>query len=158
MNLSVKSTLSGEFTIVNKSLVDALKKHNLWDDIMVKELKYYNGSIQHIERIPENIRQIYKTAFEVDPEWLIQCGSRRQKWIDQSQSLNLYIAGVSGKKLDSMYKSAWMNGLKTTYYLRAMGASDGEKSTAHDGKLNKVKREEEPKFCAIDEPDCEACQ
>lgn len=158
MNLSVKSTLSGEFTIVNKSLVDALKKHDLWDDIMVKELKYYNGSIQHIERVPQEIRDVYKTAFEVDPEWLIQCGSRRQKWIDQSQSLNLYIAGVSGKKLDSMYKSAWMNGLKTTYYLRAMGASDGEKSTAHDGKLNKVKREEEPKFCAIDEPDCEACQ
>jgi|AntRauTorckE5430_2_1112549.scaffolds.fasta_scaffold00074_22 ribonucleoside-diphosphate reductase alpha chain len=161
MNLAVKSTLSGEFTIINKSLVDELKKLKLWDDIMVKELKYYDGSIKSIERIPENIRRIYKTAFEVDPKWLIECASRRQKWIDQSQSLNLYVSGVSGKKLDSMYKLAWTMGLKTTYYMRALAASDGEKSTLHDGKLNKVKREEptvDPKFCSIDEPDCEACQ
>ncbi|WP_425248419.1 ribonucleoside-diphosphate reductase subunit alpha [Candidatus Synchoanobacter obligatus] len=162
MNLAVKSTLSGEFTVVNSHLVKALKAEGLWDDVMVKELKYYNGSIQQIERIPLNIRETFKTAFEVDPSWLIKCASRRQKWIDQSQSLNLYVAGVSGKKLDSIYKLAWKLGLKTTYYLRTVGASDGEKSTIHDGKLNKVTREEKPatdaEFCSIDNPDCESCQ
>lgn len=162
MNLAVKSTLSGEFTVINSHLVKALKAEGLWDDVMVKELKYYNGSIQEIERIPAAIRSTFKTAFEVDPSWLIKCASRRQKWIDQSQSLNLYVAGVSGKKLDSIYKLAWQSGLKTTYYLRTVGASDGEKSTIHDGKLNKVKREETPatdaEFCSIDNPDCEACQ
>ncbi|UTC24988.1 ribonucleoside-diphosphate reductase subunit alpha [Candidatus Comchoanobacter bicostacola] len=158
MNLAVKSTLSGEFTVVNKYLVADLRKLGLWDDVMVKELKYYNGSIQQIDRIPAEIRARYKTAFEVDPLWLIKCASRRQKWIDQSQSLNLYVANVSGKKLDNIYKSAWQMGLKTTYYLRAVGASDGEKSTIHDGKLNKVKREDEPQFCSVEDPDCEACQ
>lgn len=162
MNLAVKSTLSGEFTVVNNHLVKELKAIGLWDDVMVKELKYYNGSIQQIERIPQDIRDTFKTAFEVDPSWLIRCASMRQKWIDQSQSLNLYVAGVSGKKLDAIYKQAWRLGLKTTYYLRTVGASDGEKSTIHDGKLNKVAREEKPatsaEFCSIDNPDCEACQ
>lgn len=161
MNLAVRSTLSGDFTIINKHLVNELKKLDLWDEVMVKELKYYNGSIQHIERIPEEIRNVYRTAFEIDAEWLIKCASRRQKWIDQSQSLNLYVANVSGKKLANIYMSSWKRGLKTNYYLRSLGATDGEKSTIHDGKLNRVKREEpqeEPKFCSIEDPDCEACQ
>jgi ribonucleoside-diphosphate reductase alpha chain len=162
MNLAVKSTLSGEFTVVNSHLVKVLKAEGLWDDVMVKELKYFNGSIQEIDRIPQHIRDMFKTAFEIDPLWLIKGASRRQKWIDQSQSLNLYVAGVSGKKLDVIYKTAWKLGLKTTYYLRTVGASDGEKSTIHDGKLNKVAREEKPataaEFCSIEDPDCEACQ
>lgn len=162
MNLAVKSTLSGEFTVINKYLVKKLKDLGLWDDVMVKELKYYNGSIQKIDRIPQDIRDTFKTAFEIDPLWLIRCASRRQKWIDQSQSLNLYVAGVSGKKLDQIYKTAWQMGLKTTYYLRSMGASDGEKSTLRDSALNKVNRESEDaqqaEMCSIDNPDCEACQ
>jgi ribonucleoside-diphosphate reductase alpha chain len=161
MNLAVKSTLSGEFTVVNKYLVQELKALGIWDDFMVKELKYYDGSIQQIDRIPEEIRLRYKTAFEVDPLWLVRCASRRQKWLDQSQSLNLYVANVSGKKLDQLYKSAWQMGLKTTYYLRTVAATDGEKSTIHDGKLNKVEKAEaepQPKYCSIEDPDCEACQ
>ncbi len=157
-NLYVKSNLSGEFTVVNMYLVDELKALNLWDQVMVNDLKYYNGSVQQIDRIPQELKERFKTAFEVEPQWLIDCASRRQKWIDQAQSLNLYMAKPSGKKLDTMYKEAWTKGLKTTYYLRSMGASNAEKSTITDGALNAVKIEEAPKACSITDPDCEACQ
>lgn len=157
-NLYVKSNLSGEFTVVNMYLVDDLKALNLWDQVMVNDLKYYNGSIQQIDRIPEELKRRYATAFEIDPMWLVEAGSRRQKWIDQSQSLNLYMAKPSGKKLDTIYKQAWLKGLKTTYYLRSMGASNAEKSTITDGALNAVKIEPETKACSILDPDCEACQ
>jgi len=169
-NLYVKSNLSGEFTIANKSLVDDLKKLNLWDEVMIADLKYFDGAISKIDRIPENIRTLYATAFEMEPSWLIEAGARRQKWIDQSQSLNIYMAGVSGKKLDDTYKLAWIRGLKTTYYLRSMGATAAEKSTVRAGSLNAVPSDGgvaraaietsavEIKYCAIDDESCESCQ
>jgi ribonucleoside-diphosphate reductase alpha chain len=123
---------------------------------MVNDLKYYDGSVRNIARIPQNLKELYATAFEVDPLWLVDAGSRRQKWIDQSQSLNLYMAEPSGKKLDTLYRHAWIRGLKTTYYLRSMGATNAEKSTIHDRALNAVSTT--PAACAIDNPDCEACQ
>lgn len=137
-NLYVKSNLSGEFTVVNPYMVKDLKALDLWDEVMVNDLKYYDGSLQPIDRVPEEIRQRYATAFEVEPRWLVEAASRRQKWIDQAQSLNLYIKGVSGKKLDVTYRMAWFRGLKTTYYLRALGATSVEKSTVDRGTLNAV--------------------
>jgi len=154
-NLFVKSNLSGEFTVVNPYLVDDLKRHGLWDDVMVNDLKYYDGSVQNIDRVPEELKAIYATAFEVDSRWLVEAGSRRQKWIDQGQSLNLYMAEPSGKKLDNLYKLAWVRGLKTTYYLRSLGATAVEKSTAQESE---PAVESEPKVCSILDPDCEACQ
>ena len=121
-NLYVKSNLSGEFTVVNPYLVNALKERGLWDNVMVNDLKYYDGSVQPIERMPADLKEQFRTAFEVEPRWLVEAASRRQKWIDQAQSLNLYIAEANGKKLDVTYKMAWLLGLKTTYYLRAIGA------------------------------------
>ena len=137
-NLFVKSNLSGEFTVVNQYLVRDLKALNLWDEVMVGDIKYFDGSLAKIDRIPAELRQLYATAFEVDPVWLIEAGARRQKWIDQAQSLNLYFNGASGKKLDETYKLAWIRGLKTTYYLRSMGATAAEKSTGKGGELNAV--------------------
>ena len=128
-NLFVKSNLSGEFTVINPYLVADLKALGLWDEVMVNDLKYYNGSVATISRIPDELKQRYATAFEIDPIWLVEAGSRRQKWIDQAQSLNLYMAQPSGKKLDQLYRHAWMRGLKTTYYLRSLGATNTEKST-----------------------------
>ncbi len=161
-NLFVKSNLSGEFTVVNPYLVDDLKKINLWDSVMVNDLKYYEGSVQRIDRVPQEIKEVYATAFEIEPRWLVDAASRRQKWIDQAQSLNLYIAGANGKKLDITYRMAWLRGLKTTYYLRALAATTTEKSTVSDNKLNKVSSGSEaaavPAACSIDDPDCEACQ
>jgi len=180
-NLYVKSNLSGEFTVINPYLVRDLKARDLWDSVMINDLKYYDGSVQQIERIPQELKDLYATAFEVDTKWIVDAASRRQKWIDQAQSLNLYIAGASGKKLDVTYRMAWYRGLKTTYYLRALAATSTEKSTINTGKLNAVSsgghgpddsaitapRPAEaapagpapvPKACAIDEPDCEACQ
>ncbi|MBS0352233.1 MAG: ribonucleoside-diphosphate reductase subunit alpha [Proteobacteria bacterium] len=156
-NLFVKSNLSGEFTVINPYLVQDLKKLNLWDAAMVYDLKYFNGSLTEIERIPSNLKQLYATAFEIEPRWLVECASRRQKWIDQSQSLNLYMAEPSGKKLDILYRMAWLLGLKTTYYLRSMGATGTEKATISDRALNAVTIEE-TKACSITDPDCEACQ
>jgi len=156
-NLYVKSNLSGEFTVVNPYLVADLKELNLWDEVMVNDLKYFNGSVQPISRIPEHLKARYATAFEIDPMWLIEAASRRQKWLDQAQSLNVYMAKPSGKKLDELYRQAWLRGLKTTYYLRSLGASNAEKSTVTtDGALNAVKLE--PQACSIIDPDCEACQ
>ncbi|MEX2469030.1 MAG: ribonucleoside-diphosphate reductase subunit alpha [Pseudohongiellaceae bacterium] len=158
-NLYVKSNLSGEFTVVNPYLVNDLKQLNLWDAVMVNDLKYYEGSVQKIDRVPQEIKAVYATAFEIEPRWLVDAASRRQKWIDQAQSLNLYVAGASGKKLDITYRMAWLRGLKTTYYLRALAATTTEKSTVADNKLNKVATEAAvPAACAIDDPDCEACQ
>ena len=158
-NLYVKSNLSGEFTVVNPYLVAELKALNLWDEVMVNDLKYFNGSVQPISRIPEELKRRYATSFEIDPMWLVEAASRRQKWIDQAQSLNIYMAQPSGKKLDQLYTHAWIRGLKTTYYLRSLGASNAEKSTITDGALNAVKLiEEAPKVCSILDPDCEACQ
>ncbi|MBA3537592.1 MAG: ribonucleoside-diphosphate reductase subunit alpha [Tatlockia sp.] len=157
-NLYVKSNLSGEFTVINPYLVDDLKALNLWDEVMVNDLKYFNGSVQPISRIPAALKARYATAFEIDPQWLVEAASRRQKWIDQAQSLNIYMAKPSGKNLDKLYKLAWIRGLKTTYYLRSLGASNTEKSTVNEGVLNAVKVEEEPKLCSILDPDCEACQ
>ena len=179
-NLSVKSNLSGEFTVVNEYLVRDLKKLGLWDDVMVMDLKHFDGSLRRIDRVPEELKQLYATAFEIEPQWLIEAGARRQKWIDQAQSLNIYMAGASGKKLDETYKLAWLRGLKTTYYLRTMGATHAEKSTVAAGALNAVSSGAAPtmsaapaavvapvadevpasdiKFCSIDNPDCEACQ
>ena len=137
-NLYVKSNLSGEFTVVNPYMVRDLKALGLWDKVMVNDLKYYDGSMQAIERIPAELKQKYATAFEVEPRWLVDAASRRQKWIDQAQSLNLYIAGASGKKLDITYRMAWLRGLKTTYYLRALSATSTEKSTLDRGTLNAV--------------------
>lgn len=156
-NLYVKSNLSGEFTVINPYLVNDLKALNLWDDVMVNDLKYYNGSVQPISRIPTALKARYATAFEIEPTWLIEAASRRQKWIDQAQSLNIYMAQPSGKKLDVLYKEAWIKGLKTTYYLRSLGASNAEKSTITDSALNAVKVAE-PQACSILDPDCEACQ
>ena len=174
-NLSVKSNLSGEFTVVNEYLVRDLKKLGLWDDVMVMDLKHFDGSLRRIDRVPEEIKSLYATAFEVETVWLVEAASRRQKWIDQAQSLNIYMAGASGKKLDETYKLAWLRGLKTTYYLRTIGATSAEKSTVSRGQLNAVSSgastasmapaelaAAEPatdvKFCSIDNPDCEACQ
>ncbi len=185
-NLYVKSNLSGEFTVINPYLVRALKERGLWDTVMVNDLKHFEGSVQKISRIPDELKAIFATAFEVEPRWIVDAASRRQKWIDQAQSLNLYIAGANGKKLDITYKMAWLRGLKTTYYLRALGATSAEKSTINTGALNAVKpatvaqapvapapevkpevaAEEEgfaqaapvPMACSIDNPDCEACQ
>ena len=187
-NLYVKSNLSGEFTVINPYLVRALKARDLWDSVMVNDLKHFEGSVQKISRIPEELKAIFATAFEVEPRWIVDAASRRQKWIDQAQSLNLYIAGANGKKLDLTYKMAWLRGLKTTYYLRALGATSAEKSTINTGALNAVKpatvtaapvaavaapeakpevpAEEDgfanaapvPQACSIDNPDCEACQ
>ena len=139
----MKSNLSGEFTVVNAYMVRDLKALGLWDKVMVNDLKYYDGSLQAIERVPEDIKQRYATAFEVEPRWLVDAASRRQKWIDQAQSLNLYIAGASGKKLDVTYRMAWLRGLKTTYYLRALGATSAEKSTLDRGTLNAVSADSE---------------
>lgn len=160
-NLYVKSNLSGEFTIVNEQLVNDLKARGLWDEVMVSDLKYYDGSLQKIERIPADLKALYATAFDVDPSWLVEAAARRQKWIDQAQSLNLYFAVPSGKKLNDIYMLAWLRGLKTTYYLRSLGATAAEKSTGMGGELNAVSAqvpEEGPKMCSIDNPDCEACQ
>ena len=137
-NLFVKSNLSGEFTVVNRYLVRDLKALNLWDEVMVGDIKYFDGSLAKIDRIPQELRSLYATAFEIDPVWLIEAAARRQKWIDQAQSLNLYFHGASGKKLDEAYKLAWVRGLKTTYYLRALGATHAEKSTGKGGELNAV--------------------
>ncbi|MDX1369753.1 ribonucleoside-diphosphate reductase subunit alpha, partial [Pseudomonas sp.] len=137
-NLYVKSNLSGEFTVINPYLVHDLKARGLWDSVMINDLKYYDGSVQQIERIPQELKDLYATAFEVDTKWIVDAASRRQKWIDQAQSLNLYIAGASGKKLDVTYRMAWYRGLKTTYYLRALAATSTEKSTVNTGKLNAV--------------------
>ncbi len=188
-NLSVKSNLSGEFTIVNEYLVRDLKKLGLWDDVMVMDLKHFDGSLRRIDRVPEDLKALYATAFEIETQWLVEAAARRQKWIDQAQSLNIYMAGASGKKLDETYKLAWLRGLKTTYYLRTVGATHAEKSTVKAGHMNAVSSEggisgsstksvttssvaaidasmslnhvdpaTDMKFCAIDNPDCEACQ
>ncbi|GAA4356768.1 ribonucleoside-diphosphate reductase subunit alpha [Kangiella marina] len=161
-NLYVKSNLSGEFTVVNPYMVRELKKRNLWDNVMVNDLKYYEGSLKPIERIPQELKDLFANAFEVEPKWLVEAASRRQKWIDQAQSLNLYMSEPSGKKLDMVYRMAWFRGLKTTYYLRSMGATSTEKSTISDGKLNAVSSapvgSAAPQACSIDDPDCEACQ
>ncbi|MFA6014202.1 MAG: ribonucleoside-diphosphate reductase subunit alpha [Gallionellaceae bacterium] len=168
-NIFVKSNLSGEFTIINESLVNDLKALGLWDEVMIADLKYFDGSLAKIDRIPAELRSLYATAFEVEPKWLIEAAARRQKWIDQAQSLNIYMSGVSGRKLDETYKLAWTRGLKTTYYLRTLGATSAEKSTSRAGSLNAVSSgsdngivaagvAEETKFCSIDNPECEACQ
>ncbi len=184
-NLYVKSNLSGEFIVVNDYLVRDLKSRGLWDEVMVSDLKYFDGSLARIDRVPADLRALYATAFEIDPSWLVEAASRRQKWIDQAQSLNIYMAGASGKRLDDTYKLAWLRGLKTTYYLRTLAATSSEKSTAHRGsQLNAVDtgsgaanfsyasitagaavassdisaEQIAAKFCAIDNPDCEACQ
>jgi ribonucleoside-diphosphate reductase alpha chain len=173
-NLFVKSNLSGEFTVVNEYLVGDLKNLGLWDEVMVADLKYFDGNLSRIDRVPAELRGLYATAFEVDPVWIVEAGARRQKWIDQSQSLNIYMGQASGKKLDETYKLAWQRGLKTTYYLRSMGATHAEKSTVKTGHLNAVPAEGgalaamaaaplasvEPEitFCKIDDPECEACQ
>lgn len=161
-NLYAKSNLSGDFTVVNMYLVDDLKQRKLWDEVMVNDLKYYDGSVAQIDRIPDDLKEIYATAFEVDSRWLVEAGSRRQKWLDQAQSLNLYMPEPNGSKLDNLYKLAWVKGLKTTYYLRTMGATHVEKSTLADGKLNAVQNAPQesstPQVCSILDPDCEACQ
>ncbi len=167
-NMFVKSNLSGEFTVVNPYLVQDLKERGLWDEVMVNDLKYYDGSVQPIDRIPPELKARYTTAFEMDARWLVEAASRRQKWIDQAQSLNLYMAEPSGKKLDNLYKLAWVRGLKTTYYLRSMGATGVEKTSAPtSNEGNKVSASaggfvsagaEAPKACSILDPDCEACQ
>jgi ribonucleoside-diphosphate reductase alpha chain len=176
-NLFVKSNLSGEFTVVNEYLVRDLKKLGLWDAVMVNDLKHFDGSIGKIDRVPVELRKVYATAFEVDATWLVEAAARRQKWIDQAQSLNIYMAGANGRKLDETYRLAWMRGLKTTYYLRTLAATSAEKSTGKGGELNSVPASggmagitaapangavegasEEAKFCSIDNPDCEACQ
>ncbi len=168
-NLYVKSNLSGEFTVVNEYLVSDLKKAGMWDEVMIADLKYFDGNLARVDRAPAELRRLYATAFEVEPKWLVEAAARRQKWIDQSQSLNIYMPGASGKKLDETYKLAWLRGLKTTYYLRAMGATHAEKSTSKAGALNAVPSgggmteaastvAGEPQFCSIDNPECEACQ
>ncbi|MFN3629462.1 MAG: ribonucleoside-diphosphate reductase subunit alpha, partial [Casimicrobiaceae bacterium] len=198
-NLFVKSNLSGEFTVINEHLIDDLKARGLWDEVMISDLKYFDGALGKIDRIPEELKALYATAFEMDPIWLVEAAARRQKWIDQAQSLNIYMAGASGKKLDELYKLAWKRGLKTTYYLRTLAATSAEKSTGKGGELNAVPSAagtaessslslrvaasgmthaavggaalgaglaaasgEVPatdiKFCAIDDPGCEACQ
>jgi ribonucleoside-diphosphate reductase alpha chain len=177
-NLYVKSNMSGDFTVVNAFLVRDLKERGLWDEVMVSDLKYFDGSLGAIDRVPDDLKALYATAFEIDSAWLIEAASRRQKWIDQAQSLNLYIANPSGKKLDALYRLAWNRGLKTTYYLRSRSATHVEKSTLKgtDGKLNAVSAsvsavshapiampDTAPDLssvmaCSIDNPECEACQ
>jgi len=184
-NLSVKSNLSGEFTIVNEYLVRDLKALGLWDDVMVMDLKHYEGSLRPIDRVPESLKALYATAFEIEAPWLVEAASRRQKWIDQAQSLNIYIAGASGKKLDDTYKLAWLRGLKTTYYLRTKAATHVEMSTVTNNRHNAVSSggaaslsaldalaaqaraqlasateasATDIKFCGVDDPTCEACQ
>jgi ribonucleoside-diphosphate reductase alpha chain len=175
-NIYVKSNLSGEFTVVNEQLVRDLKELDLWDDVMVSDLKYFDGSLARIDRVPAELRDLYATAFEVDSTWIVEAGARRQKWIDQAQSLNIYMAGASGKKLDETYRLAWVRGLKTTYYLRTLAATSAEKSTGRGGELNAVSASgditasyakaapkaaaepDAPKLCALDDPTCEACQ
>jgi ribonucleoside-diphosphate reductase alpha chain len=179
-NIYVKSNLSGEFTVANKYLVADLKALNMWDEVMVGDLKYFDGSLAKIDRVPAELRSLYATAFEVEPAWLVEAAARRQKWIDQAQSLNIYMAGASGKKLDETYKLAWLRGLKTTYYLRTLGATSAEKSTGKGGELNSVPTHggqlgggaiaagapmmssnvpaTEVKFCSLDDPTCESCQ
>jgi ribonucleoside-diphosphate reductase alpha chain len=169
-NLYVKSNLSGDFTIPNTYLLEDLKKLGLWDKQMLDDLKYFDGSVQEIERIPEELKLLYVTAFEIEPDWMIECGSRRQKWLDMGQSLNLYMAEPSGKKLHTMYMSAWRKGLKTTYYLRSLGATSIEKSTqdinaramqprwmkSKSASAN-IRVEREGAACNLGEA-CEACQ
>jgi len=183
-NLSVKSNLSGEFTVINQYLVKDLKRLGLWDDVMVMDLKHFDGSLRPIDRVPPDVKALYATAFEVEPQWLVEAAARRQKWIDQAQSLNIYMAGASGKKLHDTYTLAWLRGLKTTYYLRTTSATQAEKSTVQSGRLNAVPSDgggaarmsaaraepstlhphlaEAPatdvRLCAIDDPGCEACQ
>ena len=170
-NLYVKSNLSGEFTIVNPHLVEKLKEIDLWDDVMINDLKYFEGSLSEISRIPDDIKKLFSTAFEVEPRYIVESASRRQKWIDQAQSLNLYIGNADGKKLDITYRMAWYSGLKTTYYLRSIAATSTEKSTVEQGKLNAVSSDASqdtkqelgapapiPEACSLDDPDCEACQ
>jgi ribonucleoside-diphosphate reductase alpha chain len=172
-HLFVKSNLSGEFVQVNVRLVNELKALGLWDDDMLEAIKYFDGALGEIPGLPEDIKLRYATAFEIEPKWLIQCASRRQKWIDMGQSLNLYMGQASGKRLDEMYKLAWQSGLKTTYYLRSLGATQVEKSTVDINKFGVqprwmknasssseilVDRQPEVKACSIDDPDCEACQ
>ena len=172
-NLYVKSNLSGEFTVVNPHLVRKLKALDLWDDVMINDLKYFEGSLSEISRIPDDIKKLFSTAFEVEPQYIVESASRRQKWIDQAQSLNLYIGNANGKKLDLTYRMAWYSGLKTTYYLRSMAATTTEKSTINQGSLNAVSAQAEsapevphelgapapvPEACSLDDPDCEACQ
>jgi len=171
-NLFVKSNLSGEFTVINPYMVDDLKALNLWDEVMINDLKYYDGSLQQIDRIPDELKALYTTAFEMDARWLIEAASRRQKWLDQAQSLNLYMAEPSGKTMDNLYKLAWVRGLKTTYYLRSMGATAAEKTisskpmatiapvstAAAADELVLGEGLDAPKACSILEPDCEACQ
>jgi ribonucleoside-diphosphate reductase alpha chain len=156
-NLFVKSNLSGEFTVINPYLVKDLKDNGLWDEVMINDLKYYDGSVQHIDRVPEELKALYATAFEMDSRWLVEAASRRQKWLDQAQSLNLYMAEPSGKTLDNLYKLAWVRGLKTTYYLRSMGATGVEKTSTNE-REEPMTEEEAPKACSILDPDCEACQ
>jgi len=182
-NLSVKSNLSGEFTIINHYLVRDLKRLGLWDDVMVMDLKHFDGSLRAIDRVPQEVKALYATAFEVEPTWLVEAASRRQKWIDQAQSLNIYMAGASGKKLDETYKLAWLRGLKTTYYLRTSSAQQVEKSTVQAGSHNAVSSggsvsgmsaleaaaaaaqaqmnaipATDIAFCGVDDPTCESCQ
>ncbi len=179
-NLSVKSNLSGEFTVINHYLVRDLKRLGLWDDVMVMDLKHFKGSLHAIDRVPQDTKALYATAFEVEPRWLVEAAARRQKWIDQAQSLNIYMAGASGKKLDETYKLAWVRGLKTTYYLRTQSATHVEMSTVNTRQLNAVfsgsahgsmaahgtpaeatdstAPASDVRFCAIDDPSCEACQ
>ncbi|MFI4922240.1 MAG: ribonucleoside-diphosphate reductase subunit alpha, partial [Burkholderiales bacterium] len=162
-NLYVKSNLSGEFTVVNQYLVEDLKKLGMWDEVMISDLKYFDGGLSKIDRIPSEIRNLYATAFEIDPVFLVEAASRRQKWIDQAQSLNIYMGGASGKKLDEIYKLAWRRGLKTTYYLRTLGATHAEKSTGKAGQLNAVpvgenRNQDGVELCSIDKSNCESCQ
>ena len=169
----VKSNLSGEFVQINVRLVNELKALDLWDDNMLEAIKYFDGALGEIPNLPDDIKHRYATAFEIAPKWLIACASRRQKWIDMGQSLNLYLGQASGRRLDDMYKLAWQSGLKTTYYLRSLGATQVEKSTVDINKFGVqprwmknassssdilVDRQPEVKACSIDDPDCEACQ
>ena len=166
-NLFVKSNMSGDFTVVNPHLVQDLKARGLWDEVMVSDLKYFDGSLGSIDRVPDDLKSLYATAFEVDSTWLVEAASRRQKWLDQAQSLNLYVTEPSGRKLDALYRLAWQRGLKTTYYLRSLSATHVEKSTLRgtDGKLSAVSAVLDPAAepgagaaCPIDDPTCEACQ
>ena len=159
-NLFVKSNLSGEFTVINQHLVRELKKLKVWDAVTIADLKYFDGSVAKIERVPKALRDVFATAFEIAPEWLIEAAARRQKWIDQAQLLNLYVSQPSGSRLDAMYRLAWTRGLKTTYYLRTLAATAAEKSTGNGGELNAVSlvTPDGARVCPIDDPTCEACQ
>ena len=162
-NLFVKSNLSGEFTLINPYLVADLKKLGMWDVVMIGDLKHYDGSISKIERIPQELKDLYTTAFEIDQRWLIECAARRQKWIDQAQSLNIYYSGTQAKELENIYQLAWIRGLKTTYYLRTLGATRVEKTTLHSDRKNVLNQVQSDDFdvrpsCAIDDQECEVCQ